>query len=286
MEYKLVARDLGAGSVAGIVTILVMTPFDTARTRLQVSKDVQQSGWQVLRRMRKDEGIRSLYKGMLAPLCAQVVYKMVMFSAFGISSRFLESKNLKPSSLPIGFACGAFAGFLNSFVVCPVELIRNKLAVQKGFSNLKYSGPLSVIQDVIKNNGVLGMFQGISATLLRDVPGVGAYFAVFHFVKGQLTDKTNQPISVIVPISGACAGISFWTIALPLDAVKTKLQTVSNNEIHDLSLKQAIKSISFRQIYRTGYSMALARGIPGSSITFSVQSRVSRWIDENVLLLK
>jgi len=162
---SLVVRDLLAGSVAGTVTILVMTPLDTARTRLQVSGDKYSSGWQVLAAIRKEEGFRALYKGMLAPLCAQAVYKMVMFSTFGLTSRALEELHLSVTSFPVGFACGAFAGGINSLVVTPVELIRNKLAVQKGFVNLKYSGPAAVIRDVYSQSGVAGLVSSVVSTL-------------------------------------------------------------------------------------------------------------------------
>jgi Mitochondrial carrier protein len=153
---ELVARDLLAGSVAGIATIVLMTPLDTARTRLQVSGSGR-SGWQVMAAIRREEGGRALYKGMMAPLCAQAIYKMVMFSTFGVTSRALEQYHLKPSYPPIGFLCGAFAGGVNSLVVAPVELIRNKLAIQKGFHNLQFKGPFDVIRHIVATQGFPGM---------------------------------------------------------------------------------------------------------------------------------
>jgi hypothetical protein len=71
-------RDLSSGvsgSIAGITTTAVVTPLDTARTRLQASQ-TKASGWTVLNTVRKQEGIKALYKGMAAPLTAQAIYKM------------------------------------------------------------------------------------------------------------------------------------------------------------------------------------------------------------------
>jgi Mitochondrial carrier protein len=90
----------------------------------------------------------------------------------------------------------------------------------------------------------------------------------------------SLPVFCIIPLSGACAGIAFWTVALPLDAVKTLVQTSES------SWRQAYQQISFARIYKTGYTMALARGIPGSSITFTIQTLASQWIDRNILLQK
>lgn len=113
--------------------------------------------------------------------------------------------------------------------------------------------------------------------MARDVPGVGAYFSVFHSIRGRLQQSNTVPSQFVVPLSGACAGIAFWTIALPLDAMKTLVQTSC------MSWREAVRQVSIRRVYQTGYSMALARGIPGSSITFTTQTLVSKWIDETLL---
>jgi solute carrier family 25 carnitine/acylcarnitine transporter 20/29 len=177
---------------------------------------------------------------------------------------------------PAGFACGAFAGTLNACVVTPVELVRNRLAVQRGFVNLKYKGPIAVVKNVLKEEGIKGMWKGMTITSVRDFFGVGSYFATFHFAKSRLEATQDVPQAARVPLAGMCAGIAYWTTALPLDAVKTVIQTSSS----PLSINNAL--LSFRSnpaaLYR-GYVMALCRGIPGSSITFTVQSLVSNWID-------
>lgn len=276
-------RDLASGSVAGMATTLIVTPLDTARTRLQVinnaggNQKMMMSGWEVLNTTRKQEGIRALYKGMSAPLCAQAMYKMTIFCAFGLTSRQFEQP---PSYPPVGFACGAFAGLVNSFVVTPVELVRNKLAIQRGFVNLKYSGPLAVLRSVPNTRE---LFRGLTATMTRDFWGMGMWFASFHFMRHKLTEYNNRermmlPQFIIVALSGASAGVAFWTIALPFDSIKTKMQT------QQVSFTQAWRSTIFLDQYRALYTLCLVRGIPAASITFSVQTLVSSWIDNNFIM--
>ncbi|KAH9254257.1 hypothetical protein BASA81_007858 [Batrachochytrium salamandrivorans] len=193
-------RDLCSGSVAGMATVVVVTPLDTARTRLQASSPSQfTSGWQVLDATWRKEGVRALYKGMSAPLVAQGVYKMIAFSSFGLASRQFTSP---PSHPPVGFACGAFAGLVNSFVVTPVELVRNKLAIQRGFTHLKYSGPKDVLKDI---SSVRQLFRGLPATMTRDFAGMGMWFSTFHYVRQQLAEYWNVPVADfrIVAMSGA-----------------------------------------------------------------------------------
>ena len=267
-----ILRDLVSGSVAGTTTILVMTPLDTARTRLQVAAaGVYTNGFQVIASSIRHEGVRSLYQGMLSPLLAQGVYKMVMFSAFGVSSRFMESRNWSLSNPPVAFACGAFAGFLNSFVVCPVVLVRNRLAVQRASADSQYKGPVSVIHQTLQSRGFRGMFQGLGATILRDGPGVGAYFTTFHLVK----NNVDISDSARIPFAGACAGVAFWTVALPADALKTRVQVTQGKA----NIMSVARELDFFHVYRSGLGIAILRGIPGASITFTVQTSVSNWID-------
>lgn len=263
-----------SGSVAGMATVVVVTPLDTARTRLQASSPSQfTSGWHVLLSTWRNEGARALYKGMSAPLVAQGVYKMTAFSSFGLASRQFASP---PSHPAVGFACGAFAGLVNSFVVTPVELVRNRLAVQRGFTHLQYSGPTAVLRDV---SSVRQLFRGLPATMTRDFAGMGMWFATFHYVRQQLADRWSVPLADfrVVALSGACSGVAFWTVALPFDSVKTLMQTTTT-----LSFAQALQATNFPDQYRRLYTLCLARGIPAASIAFSVQTAASNWIDAHL----
>jgi len=92
-----------------------MAPLDTLRTRLQAGKFA--TAREALVGTLRHEGFLALYKGMSMPLAAQAVYKAVLFSGFGFSSRMLASVEAR---LPVltWFACGSFAGLCNSICVC------------------------------------------------------------------------------------------------------------------------------------------------------------------------
>ena len=67
-----------------------MAPLDTLRTRLQAGGgkfgvNARQALWITV----KGEGGLALYKGLSLPLMAQALYKAVLFSSFGASSRSL-----------------------------------------------------------------------------------------------------------------------------------------------------------------------------------------------------
>jgi solute carrier family 25 carnitine/acylcarnitine transporter 20/29 len=202
------SRDLVAGSVAGMTTTLCMAPLDTLRTRLQAG--AYPNARQALRELLAHEGARALYKGMSLPLAAQGVYKAILFSAYGASARRAEAWQGLPAALR-ACLCGSFAGCLNAVVVCPVELVRNRLQMQrKGGAAL---GPLGVAAQAVREAGVPGLWRGLSATVCRDGLGVGAWFGAFGWAKARLLGR-GVSADLAVPLAGCCAGVSFWSVAL------------------------------------------------------------------------
>lgn len=76
---------------------------------------------------------------------------------------------------------GAGAGVAVAFVACPTELVKCKLQAQSALmasgTNVAavqqaiYQGPIDVVKQVLRNEGgLLGMFKGLTPTLLREVP--------------------------------------------------------------------------------------------------------------------
>ena len=56
--------------------------------------------------------------------------------------------------------------------------------------------------------GMLGLWRGLGATILRDGPGMGCYFAAYAYVKQSIGAELRHPWSTFV--AGAAAGVAFW----------------------------------------------------------------------------
>ena len=64
-----------------------------------------------------------------------------------------------------------FAGFTNSVVVGPIELVKCRLQLQtESAQNAYYKGPLHCIQRIIIDEGPKSLFNGMVSTILREVP--------------------------------------------------------------------------------------------------------------------
>ena len=286
-------RTLAAGTCGGMASILIVHPLDTIRTRLQAAPAQRYRGaWHCASSTVQAEGARALYKGLAWPLAAQGVYKAIMFGVYGFMSRSLRGDDpTRPLAAYEVFAAGGLAGGANALILAPVELIRNRFQVASHAVTLREVLP----------QGVRGMYRGLGATLLRDVPGVGAYYAAFELMRRRAVALRGAPKLSLgeLAVAGAFGGVAFWTVALPLarrgvplllchravameythlvntqDFAKTHLQVGAEGASSVAGvLASAVRAGGLRRIY-VGYASALARGVPGAAVVFSVYGAV------------
>eukprot|EP00607_Mallomonas_marina_P008769 CAMPEP_0182417730 /NCGR_PEP_ID=MMETSP1167-20130531/2162_1 /TAXON_ID=2988 /ORGANISM="Mallomonas Sp, Strain CCMP3275" /LENGTH=336 /DNA_ID=CAMNT_0024591463 /DNA_START=171 /DNA_END=1181 /DNA_ORIENTATION=+ len=225
-DYSSTFESIIAGSVSGLVSTMVCHPFDTVRTRIQAAK-TPITTLSCVSEMVRNEGSLSFYKGFWSPLAAQGIYKSVGFGTLSFSREVIFQHDNRLSCV---FYSGAISGFVNSIMVTPVELIRTKQVLHYGFNN--ELSVITAIRDVVQQNGVKGMWRGFLPTVLRDGPGLGLYFLTYEYVKRVLasvgrTDGVRVDDSSMWKkmVAGSCAGISYWLYGLPIDTVKTIIQS-------------------------------------------------------------
>ena len=260
-----------SGTAGGMASILAVHPLDTVRTRLQAAPaGAYRGAWHCARVTVRREGPLALYKGLAWPLAAQGLYKAIMFGVYGAASRALRGGDpARPLAAHEVFAAGDVAGGANALVLAPVELVRNRFQVAARRTTLR-----AVLREAAAAGGV---YRGLGATLLRDVPGVGAYYAAFEAMRRRAVALRGSPKLELaeLAVAGAGGGVAFWTVALPLDFAKTRLQVGAEAGSASVAgvLRDAVRAGGLRRVY-VGYASALARGVPGAAVVFSVYGAV------------
>jgi len=255
-------QDFVAGGMAGSASVVVGHPFDTLKVRVQSST----GNGGVMSILKEFGGISSLYRGITAPLSAAAAINAVVFSSYGVASRFYDQyipldddENDNAASLnhdpwQKSMTCGSFAGFTQCFIICPMEHVKVRLQVQpaKGSPGNLYKGPLQAVQQIVKEHGIRRLYQGWWSTFWREVPAFGLYFATYDALK----DKVNTYFSrkaaqagmlendasssstdtlgmghthtwLASMVAGGLSGCFTWAVVYPIDVVKTKVQTAS-----------------------------------------------------------
>jgi solute carrier family 25 (mitochondrial carnitine/acylcarnitine transporter), member 20/29 len=274
---------IAAGSISGWIAIFVCYPFDNIRTRLQTEHfglSLKDSVKQVYR----TNGVLGFYKGFTAPFLAQGFYKAIIFG----TNSFMTSKLDFLTNLNIRtFLCGLTAGSVNAMIVAPVELIRNQQLLEKKIIIPGSEGSLRTtttvtrcLQNIVSQNGFLGLYRGLSLTIARDGIGLGIYFLTYKLLKENVGSE-----SILSRLfAGSCAGVMFWASVLPLDTMKSMIQSADLTTQPRLrEILSSFRLLSTRDLFRRLYvswPIAFARGIPGAAITLTTYDLASQKIRE------
>ena len=182
------------------------------------------------------EGVKSLWSGLSPTLVLAVPNTIIYFTTYE-QLRYKLGQFYSKNDTLIALSSGALARIWACSIVSPLELIRTKMQSQKmAFYQVRQA--LSV---TIKSEGVIGLWKGYSATLLRDVPFSAIYWGVYeNFRPKEYNFQENF-------IAGALSGTIASTITLPMDVIKTRLQIELGDKIvrgNGFNGKGRLKSIA------------------------------------------
>ncbi|KAI8054605.1 mitochondrial carrier domain-containing protein [Syncephalis plumigaleata] len=296
--------------------VVVGQPLDTVKVRLQVenaAKGQFKGPWHCMVDTVRREGFLALYKGMAAPLVGISAVNALLFTAYSslkdVQVKWFNLKSTDQLSAWQLASAGAGAGFVNTILASPVEMLKVRLQVQRsmaGFTTTTqhvvsqyHHGPIDLARSVIVKDGWRhGLMRGFWATAAREIPAYAAFYTSFEVVKRQCLLQRHRDVStttatttlntddnsveIIQPalwqlmLAGSTAGISCWCACYPLDVIKSRAQ----NSRHRLS-SNYIMEIA-RDIYRSegimgfwrGFTPCVLRSIPAAAATFTTYELV------------
>ncbi|KAJ7560726.1 hypothetical protein O6H91_04G142600 [Diphasiastrum complanatum] len=230
-------KDFLAGGLGGIAGVIAGHPLDTIRIHLQQPQRPSASGpttaGAVVRHLLATEGSSAFFKGMSSPLATVAIQNAVAFQAYALLSRALAVEKSEPLPLHRVAAAGIGAGSLQTLILTPVDLVKIRLQLHTAHGGgrsrptINFDGPCDVARDIIKREGVRGLYRGFRVTVLRDAPSHGVYFAAYEYIREYLHPgcrKNGGETVMTMLTAGGCAGALSWIACYPLDVVKSRLQ--------------------------------------------------------------
>ncbi|CAF1377021.1 unnamed protein product [Didymodactylos carnosus] len=86
---------------------------------------------------------------------------------------------------------------------------------------------------ILRTEGIRGLFRGLTSTWIREVPGYFFFFGGYELTRSLLMSKDGRKTDigfVKIWISGGMAGITFWIIMYPCDVIKSRQQVFTTNK--------------------------------------------------------
>ena len=223
--------------------------------------------------------VRGLYKGVLSPVVMQGVINAIVFGVEGPTSRFLM-KRVTDGPLKetiIGLSAGMTAGFAQTVICAPMELVKLRVQHQAIGEATRYQGNWATLMEAYRRGGVRGCYQGFWITAFRDTPAFGVYFATYetlmHFTAKTKSTHKNDLSKGFAFIWGGCAGMASWLLNYPVDLVKTRMQLDgafgTERQYHTSwgCFKTIWKEGGVKSLYR-GLSPCLLRAFANSAVLF------------------
>ncbi|KAM4699847.1 mitochondrial ornithine transporter 1-like [Discoglossus pictus] len=261
------AIDLTAGAAGGTACVLTGQPFDTAKVKMQTFPNLYRGLIDCAAKTYNQVGLRGFYKGTSPALLANISENSVLFMSYGFCQRVVLKivgldKNVTLSDLHNATA-GSFAAAFASFALCPTELVKCRL---QAMHEMKLSGKVtegqntvwSVVKSILRTDGPMGFYHGLSSTMLREVPGYFFFFGGYELSRSFFTrgGKSKDELGIIpLMVSGGIGGISLWLVVFPVDCVKSRIQVLS------MTGKQAGFIRTFLTILRNEGVLALYSGL-------------------------
>lgn len=233
--------DFVSGSIAGACGVAVGYPLDTVKVRIQTQK--QFTGiWQCTKATFLKEGVYGFFKGMAIPVTTISMTSSVVFGTYRNCLHCLSQSRgggYGENTRLDFFLSGMAAGITQISVMSPGDLVKVRLQCQteskRGPANMpkpKYHGPIHCLLSIVKEEGILGLYRGSSALMLRDGPSYATYFLTYTAICDWLTDADKKkPDWSVVMLAGGLAGSAAWTIATPMDVIKARLQMDGVREV-------------------------------------------------------
>ncbi|KAL3527151.1 hypothetical protein ACH5RR_011807 [Cinchona calisaya] len=190
---------LASAAEAGALVCFCTNPVWLVKTRLQLQTPQQvrpYSGFHdALITILKEEGWRSLYKGLVPGLFLQVTHGAIQFTAYEeLRKAFIELKSdgsevsSEDSLDSIDYATlGASSKLAAILSTYPFQVIRSRLQQRPRTDGTpRYMDSWHVIKETARYEGLRGFYKGITANVLKNVPAASITFIVYENVLNML----------------------------------------------------------------------------------------------------
>ena len=261
--------------------------------------------WDCAMKTVKNDGFFGLYRGMLAPLIGVTPMYSLCFFGYSIGKQiFCNPNSFKDLELvPIGLA-GATSGLFTTPILAPLERVKCILQIQAEQIKAakataaanpnapqtqvqRFKGPWDVYKHLYKEGGLTSVNRGFFSTMLRDSLASFFYFTTYEYIKAKWPYRASPTDAGLVGtlIAGGTAGLANWIGCIPIDTMKSKLQTAPEGK-YPRGIRSVFAEIvrehgasgSIKILYR-GIGPIMIRAFPANAACFYGYESASKFLN-------
>ncbi|KAI8086250.1 mitochondrial carrier domain-containing protein [Halteromyces radiatus] len=176
---------LVAGGIARTIAVAVISPIELFRTRLQAATGVNdfRHVLQGVIKMVEKSGPTSLWRGLPPTLYRDVPFSAIYWMGYEETKQILLSYDNDMNGLQASFLAGAFSGMIAAGLTTPFDVAKTKRQVDGGRGELKDIRVPAILQQIYRQEGIHGLFRGLSARLAKVAPSCAIMIYFYEFGK-------------------------------------------------------------------------------------------------------
>jgi len=228
-------HSLMGSVIASIISQTICHPLDTCKARIQGPEgNLFWNTPQAFSKIFREEGFRGLYRGFGAILVGGTPgYVLFLTSYEGCKDYLLSNPNWSKHETAVHLLSGVIAEAICCILFVPVDVVKERLQVQRPFQGTVknahvYSGSYDGLRQILRDQGIRGLYKGYGATMVSYGPYSALYFALYEKMKdisSQLSGCSKDDLSgqYLLGSASFAASIAAWATN-PLDLAKLRLQ--------------------------------------------------------------
>jgi len=210
-------KDVGMSGISVGFANVCTAPLDMIKVRMQTAaekKGVVNTGLDIIRR----EGGFSFWRGTGPSIARGFFFGGARLGLYTPLKQLISAKDGAPTFTEKILA-GSISGGLAAAATSPIELLKTQLQSRKD-----KAGSVDIMRDIVKKDGVRGLWKGCVPGLLRSSLLTASQCAVYDESKRAIVRYTGADDGVKLHVMASLlSGLVTTTITNPLDVIKTRM---------------------------------------------------------------
>lgn len=275
-----------AGGVAGGIEICLTYPTEYVKTQIQLDSRTRTPKYTGLVDCAKytvrNHGAIGLYRGIAVLIYGSIPKASVRFGMYEQARNYITGGATRKLTQLESVKCGLTAGVVEAIlVVCPMETIKVRFVNDQTLEKPKFKGFLHGTRQIIGEAGVLGLWQGLVPTILKQGSNQAMRFFVYNTLKQRLQGDTDRQLEFYETAAiGATAGGVSVLGNTPIDTVKTRMQGLDSHRYRSTwhTITTIYKDEGVLAFYK-GTVPRLSRVCADVAIVFVLYEKVKQALD-------
>lgn len=159
-----------------------------------------------LRKIARNEGITTLWRGLSPTLVMTVPSNIIYFTGYDWLRYNPQSPiNRVASDNYAPLFAGALARVFAACVVSPIEMFRTRMQASQSTGGAHLTETANGIREMVATHGYTSLWRGLTLTLWRDVPFSALYWWGYETIRGQLTEVRERSRGRTLEVGGSRA---------------------------------------------------------------------------------